>query len=311
MEFAVEERAPASSACPFCEGNESETPPEIWADRAPGKAPDGPGWRVRVVPNKFPALELGAASILTDAGEGMRQGGVGAHEVFIEGARHAERLTDLAPETTLALLTAIRARLRAHSLDRRLVHASVFKNVGPRAGASLSHGHSQLLAMPVVPPAVRQELDGAARAFANVGGCAYCEIARRERAGGARLVLATELHAAVAPFAPRFPFETWILPSRHVSAFEDANEAELEDLTRVLLTVLARVDGALGRPPFNLVLHGAPFRAGYLDSFHWHFEIYPRTVLTAGFEFGSGAFINAVLPETAARCLARGERFAL
>jgi UDPglucose--hexose-1-phosphate uridylyltransferase len=309
MEFAVEERAPLSTACPFCEGNEAETPPEVWADRAPGSAPNGPGWRVRVVPNKFPALDAAALDGAADAVLDRSGSGFGVHEVLIEGARHAERLTEVPFETARSLLTAVRARLRALGGDPRLAYAVVFKNVGPRAGASIAHGHSQIVATPFVPPAVRQELDAAARAFAQrsagitCGACAACGAVREALAGGARLVHAGERYAALAPFAPRFPFETWILPAAHASAFGDADDPDLDDLTRVVLAALARLDAVLGRPPLNLVLRTAPFRSGKLDSFDWRLEIYPRFVMTAGLEFGTGVFINAVLPEEAARVL--------
>lgn len=172
-DFAFEEREPATAHCPFCEGHEADTPPEIQADRANGSLPNKPGWRVRVVPNKYPALRI--EGDLDKEGEGLydRMNGIGAHEVFIEGPQHESSITALPHETFKSTVLAYRDRLRDLKKDRRLAYALVFKNVGARAGASLAHNHSQLIATPVVPIRVKQEIDGAHRFFEYRGRCIY------------------------------------------------------------------------------------------------------------------------------------------
>jgi UDPglucose--hexose-1-phosphate uridylyltransferase len=305
-DYAVEDRAPVVSNCPFCEGNESQTPPEIQADRSPGTAFNGPGWRTRVVPNKYPALRV--EGDLDKQGEGLydRMNGVGAHEVFIEGAAHATTVTALPHGTFLSTILAYRARLRDLKKDRRLAYALVFKNVGMRAGASLAHNHSQLIATPVVPIRVRQELEGAHKFFEYRGRCIYCDILWHEKHTKSRIVLETKEFFAIAPYAARFPFETWVLPARHISHFEDTTDAECEALADAMLTVLSRIERALESPPYNYVIHTSPFVDGPLDHYHWHVEIMPRVTMAAGFEWGSGFYINPVLPEEAARFLGGG-----
>ena len=308
MDFASDDKDLPVEHCPFCEGNESETPPEIHADRPQGTAANTPGWRLRVVPNKFPALRI--EGDLEKTGEGLydKAAGLGAHEVFIEGSQHWTTITAVSSDVVRSMLFAYRARMRDLKKDRRLVYGLLFKNVGMRAGASLAHNHSQLIATPVVPVIVQQEIDGARRFLEYRGRCIYCDILRQERSDGKRLVLETREFAAVSAYASRFPFETWILPTRHISHFEDTSDAELEALTDVLLSVLTKLERTLGAPPYNWVIHGAPFNEGPLDHYHWHMEIMPRVTMTAGFEWGSGFYINPVLPEEATRYLVGGNR---
>jgi UDPglucose--hexose-1-phosphate uridylyltransferase len=190
--------------------------------------------------------------------------------------------------------------------DPRFEYVIIFKNHGEAAGASLAHPHSQLIATPIVPSMVEEELQGALRHFRLKKRCIWCDIVHQERRGGGRVVLDRQGFVALAPFAPRFPFETWILPGDHRSSYEEIEEADLDALGRVVGEVLARMDRVLGTPPFNLILHSAPLRADSLDHFHWHLEIMPKLTRVAGFESGTGFFINPTPPEVAAEFL-RGE----
>jgi len=307
-DFATEKEEPLVASCPFCAGHEAQTPPEIYAVREPASAPNGPGWRVRVVPNKFPALRI--EGDLDKQGEGLydKMNGVGAHEVFVEGGEHATTITAIPGSIFRETVHAYRARLADLKNDRRLAYGLVFKNVGRRAGASIAHNHSQLIATPVVPITVRQEIAGARQFFEYRGRCIYCDILRQERASRARIVLETDAFAAVVPYAARFPFETWVVPTRHVSHFEDASAAELDAFAETVLVVLGRLERSLGSPPYNLAIHTAPFVDAPLDHYHWHLEIMPRVTETAGFEWGSGFYINPVLPEDAAKFLSNGTR---
>jgi UDPglucose--hexose-1-phosphate uridylyltransferase len=292
--------------CAFCPGHESATPDEVWALRPDGGPPNAPGWLVRVVPNKFPALRIEGE--LEPSGEGLydRMNGVGAHEVIIEAPEHGATLESLSVEHLAQVLRAYRDRILDLAKDARLDYVMVFKNHGEAAGASLEHTHSQLIAIPTVPIMVEEELAGGLQHFRIKKRCIWCDIVRQERRGGGRLVLEEGGHLALAPFAPRFPFETWVLPSAHRSSYEDTAAEELLPLAALLREVLGRMRRVLGNPAYNLMLHSAPLRNPPLDHFHWHIEIIPKLTSVAGFEWGTGFFINPTPPEEAARYL-RGE----
>ena len=296
----------AGTLCPFCPGEESRTPSELFAVRPRGTAPNTPGWTMRVVPNKFPALRIEGE--LEPSGEGLydRTTGVGAHEVIIETQDHAASLATLPPERVADVLGAYRERILDLRKDARLQYVMVFKNHGETAGASLEHSHSQLIATPIVPIMVEEELEGAERHFRLKKRCIWCDIIRQERRAEGRIILELDGFVALAPFAPRFPFETWILPATHRSSFEDTDPDELLALARLLGEILRRMGKVLGDPPYNFMLHSAPLRTSSLDHFHWHLEIIPKLTRVAGFEWGTGFFINPTPPEEAVRYL-RGE----
>jgi len=290
------------SACPFCPGKEAETPPEILADRTSG-APNGPGWTLRVVPNKFPALRVEEPLESSRDGIYERMAGVGAHEVIIESPDHEKDLSELEPAQVERIVRAYRARMLDLRKDVRLRYVLVFKNEGPRAGATLAHGHSQLIATPVVPQAVEDELQGGLEVHRRTGRCAYCEIVEQERRDHARLVLERGGFVAVSPFAARLPFETWILPCRHASSFEELADEEVGPLASVLRETLGRIRKALNRPHYNFAIHTAPCREPGLAHYHWHVEITPKRTPAAGFEWGSGFYVNSTSPEEAAEYL--------
>ncbi len=292
--------------CPFCPGEEARTPAELFAIRPRASAANAPGWTMRVVPNKFPALRIEGE--LEPSGEGLydRTTGVGAHEVIIETPDHAASLATLPSERVADVLGAYRERILDLRKDPRIQYVMVFKNHGEAAGASLEHAHSQLIATPIVPIMVEEELEGAERHFRIKKRCIWCDIIRQERRGDGRIILESDGFVALAPFAPRFPFETWILPSTHRSSFEDTDPTDLLALARLLGEILRRMGKVLGDPPYNFMLHSAPLRSPALDHFHWHLEIIPKLTRVAGFEWGTGFFINPTPPEEAVRYL-RGE----
>ncbi len=302
-DFAAEPVRPAGADCVFCAGREAKTPPEILAGRAPGGAPDTPGWGYRVVPNKFPALRIEGE--LDATGEGLydRMNGVGAHEVVIETPDHGTSLATMPAEAVAEVLLAFRERMLDLKKDPRFEYVLVFKNHGEAAGASLEHAHSQLIATPIIPVMVAEELAGAAHYFTLKERCVWCDIVRQERRDGRRRVLEANGFVALTPFAPRFPFETWVLPIRHRAAYEESDVDELRGLAVVLGEFLRRMNRVLGHPPFNFMLHTAPLRDGQPDSYHWHLEIIPKLTRVAGFEWGSGFFINPMPPEDAAAAL--------
>ena len=305
-DFVTEPVRPRASACAFCEGHEQQTPPEILAGRPPDGRPNGPGWTYRVVPNKFPALRIEGE--LEPSGEGLfdRMNGVGAHEVVIETPRHDASLAGLSVDAVADVLFAFRERMLDLKKDPRFAYVLVFKNHGEAAGASLEHPHSQLIATPIIPIMVSEELAASAQYYGLKERCVWCDMVRQERRAGVRMILEAQGFVAVAPFAPRFPFETWILPWRHRAAFEDSTEEELRGVAGILGEFLRRMNRVLGEPPFNFMLHTAPFREAQLESFHWHLEVIPKLTRVAGFEWGSGVFINPVPPEDAADALRAG-----
>lgn len=289
--------------CSFCEGRESETPPEIFARRPGGSGRDGPGWTVRVVPNKFPALTMEGGFDRRGGGACDLMNGFGAHEVIIETPRHVTNAGALGENEFEEMLRACRDRVLDLREDERLRYVLIFKNQGAEAGATMEHAHSQLIALPIVPRAVADELAGAGTYYKDKESCAYCDIVRREIGDGARLVSENRGFAVVCPFAPRFPFETWILPKRHSSCFEEATGPEYADLARALRETIIRLNRTLNDPPFNYVVHSMPLREIERGHYHWHVEVMPRLTGVAGFEWGTGFYINPTPPETAAGLL--------
>ena len=293
--------------CPFCEGNEVHTPIEILAYRDRTSPVNGPGWRVRVVPNKFPALQI--EGDLDKRGEGVydKMKGVGAHEVIIECPHHELNMAQLPEENIREVLWAYRDRLVDLKKDPRLVYGMVFKNVGGAAGASLEHSHSQLIVTPIVPITVEEEMAGAEEFFSYRGRCIFCDMMHQELGSEKRIILDSPHFLVFAPFASRFPFETWIVPKTHNSHYENIRKPEVDDLGGVLKTVLRKLEVALDRPAYNYVIHTSPFDVPSLGHYHWHLEIIPRTTRIAGFEWGTGFYINPVAPEKAAEYLRETE----
>jgi len=292
-----------SQLCPFCEGQEGMTPSEILAYRDRTSSSNGRGWRVRVVPNKFPALQIEGG--LDKRGDGIydRMAGIGAHEVIIECPQHEITMANLSEENIREVLWVYRDRLVDLKKDPRLVYGMVFKNVGAAAGASLEHTHSQLIVTPIVPINVWEEMTGALEFFNYRGRCIYCDMIHQELASNNRIVLDTPNFVSLAPFASRFPFETWILPKNHNSHYENIQKTEVDELGMVLKTILLKLEVALEKPAYNYIIHTSPFDTQALPHYHWHIEVIPRLTRVAGFEWGTGFYINPVPPEQAAAFL--------
>ncbi len=302
-DFAREKVVPQGGRfCPFCPGHESKTPPEVLAYRPNGTA-NGPGWTLRVVPNKFPALRVEGE--LQREGEGLydKMSGIGAHEVIIETPDHMATLSDVEEKRIEDLFWAFRDRVIDLKKDSRLRYTLFFKNHGESAGATLEHSHSQLIALPVVPKRVLEELDGAKKYFEYKERCVYCDIVRQEIAAGTRVVLDSDHFLVISPYAPRFPFETWVVPKLHHSHAETISPQVIQDLASVMRSTLRRIDKTLERPPFNFILHTAPLQDASIPHYHWHIEIIPKLTRVAGFEWGSGFYINPTPPEESAKFL--------
>ncbi len=302
-DFAEFEEKKSGGFCPFCYGNEDKTPPEIFAIRPDKSSRDKPGWTLRVVPNKYPALRVEGQ--LNRQGDGIydKMNGVGAHEVIIETPDHMKDLADLEIQTIHDVFGIFRDRIRDLKRDIRLKYVMVFKNHGMTAGASLEHTHSQLIATPIIPKTVVEEMEGAKVYFNYKERCIFCDIIRQELKDGVRVVFDEEYFIAIEPYAPRFPFETWILPKTHFSHYETISDEMLRHLAITMKDVLGRVNAALKTPPFNFVIHTSPMQDAPIESYHWHIEFMPKLTRVAGFEWGTGFHINPTSPEDAAQYL--------
>jgi len=220
--------------------------------------------------------------------------------VLVECPQHTEDPTQLSDEQTCDVFRAIRERMLAHRGDSRLEHVAVFKNVGAEAGASLGHTHSQLIATPIVPELIREELEAAEAYFARTGRCVFCDLVQEELADGSRVVARSANFAAVAAFAPRFAYEMWILPLAHEPRYESLSDSAALELARLVKRVLRALDTAQNAPAYNWFIHTTPLHAGEPRHYHWHLEILPRTARPAGLEWGHGCHITSVTPEDAA-----------
>ena len=276
------------------------TPHEVLAYRQNGSAPNTPGWELRVVPNKFPALQVEGA--LARARRDRSDERIGAHEVIIETPHHDARWRRCRSRRSSECCGRTR-RILDLKRDGRLRYILVFKNHGAAAGATLEHTHSQLIALPIVPDFLREELSGARRHFEVKERCVFCDVVHEDLRDGRRIIQENADIVALAPYAPRFAFETWLLPRRHGARFEEAPRHEYESLARMVKSVLQRMDRALETPPYNLIVHASPFSEETGDFYHWHVEIMPKLTRVAGFEWGTGFYLNPTSPEEAAQVL--------
>ena len=290
------------SSCPFCPGNEARTPPETL--RVRGAAAE---WSVRVVPNAFPVLaprgELARRELEPIY---LEMDGVGYHEVIIESPTHDATLWRMPNAAIESVLSAYRARFSVLRGDPRVQCIVIFKNHGERAGTSLTHPHSQLVATPVAPRQLRTKYDVAIAHYDATGRCLYCDLVEAERCAASRVVLETERFLVFEPFASQVPFETWIAPKRHQPSFHQITDGDLAALADVLRRTLGTLDAVLDDPDFNYVVRSAPVGDEGRPYYLWHIAIVPRLTTPAGFELGSGISVSTMLPEDSAARLRAG-----
>ncbi|RNC70656.1 MAG: galactose-1-phosphate uridylyltransferase [Desulfuromonadales bacterium] len=315
-DFLVEPEAAEMTSCPFCYGNEDKTPGEIYAVR-PSGAPNSPGWKVRVIPNKYPALRIEGE--LNSRANGLYDvmNGIGAHEIIIETPDHNRGLAEFTPAEIAEVLKAWRSRFLDLRRDARFRYMVLFKNQGVRAGATLSHSHSQLIAVPLIPPVAATELRVCREHFAAKERCICCDLIDFELRSGDRIVREFANYVVMAPYAACLPFELRLYPKRHAHDFALLSDGEMLDLAVALKDMLGRLRSVLKDPPFNFILHTAPPRHPRLGKpdywssieydYHWHIELVPRLTSIAGFEWGTGFFINPTSPEDAAAFLRGAE----
>ncbi|OGX15615.1 MAG: galactose-1-phosphate uridylyltransferase [Omnitrophica WOR_2 bacterium RBG_13_41_10] len=308
---AQAEQEPVEKPCPFCEGKEKETPPEIYAIRPRNNPANAPGWDLRVVPSIAPFLRI--EGDLDRRGDGLYDlmNGIGAHEIIIETNQHIANMADLSDEQIAKVIACYRDRVLDLEKDKRFKYVLIFKNYGWAAGSGrIKHTRSQIIATPVNPKRVKEELVGARHYYEYHERCVFCDLIRQELETKDRLILDIDGYIAISPFASRFPFEAWILPKKHSCDFTNLEMASRLDLARILRKTLAKLKKGLNDPPYNYVIHTAPFKrpkVGYWKSidhdYHWHIEIMPRLTRVAGFEWGTGFYICPLPPEDAAKFL--------
>jgi UDPglucose--hexose-1-phosphate uridylyltransferase len=309
----VPEVVPDPKFCPFCPGHEDKTPHEILALRGDGSAPNGPGWDVRVIPNKYPALAIEGSIERKGVGMYDRMHGIGAHEVVVESPHHHLHMADMEQGKLEGVLGVCRDRMRDLTRDPRFKYVLLFKNHGVSAGATLPHPHLQLIATPVTPRAISVELDSAREHYHVKERCLFCDVIEQELRDRERIVTQDDDFIVMTPYASRFPFELMVIPRRHNHSFIEEPRNVVSALARTLKDTMGRLKSVLNDPPFNFVFHSAPNtettvrRRAYWDTlpvdWHWHIEILPRLTRVAGFEWGSGFYINPTSPEEAAAFL--------
>lgn len=298
-DFKIRAHARKGGFCAFCNGNEYTTPPEIIAFRPDGSKPNSTGWTLRVVPNKFPVLHIGKQLNKTDEGIFEKMDGVGSEEIIIESPDHNLTLPTMPLKSVEDILRVFHLRISELKKDNRLEHVLIFKNEGEIAGSTLEHSHSQLIALPVIPILIQKEIHNARQYYRNKEQCVFCDIIRQETADRTRLISENESYISFAPFASSSPFETWILPKSHESSF--AANGNFSLLAQILQKTLRQIEKILNLPPYNMMIHTSPLRDELNKYYHWHIEIKPKLTRNAGFEWGSGLYINPVPPEKAAK----------
>ncbi|MCS7192515.1 MAG: galactose-1-phosphate uridylyltransferase [Armatimonadetes bacterium] len=288
--------------CPFCPGNEYMTPPETFAIRD-GTLPDASGWLVRVVPNKFPALIPNGRPRRSRSGLYLRMEGIGHHEVVIESPEHDKTLALLSQSQVEGVAKAYRSRYQALNANPANELVLIFRNQGEKAGTSLIHPHSQIVATPIVPVPIRRVLYEAERHYDAMGRCVFCDILEHELDCGERIVCENQHFVAFVPYAARVPFEVHILPRYHQASFGEFPDEQISDFAAILKLVLCKLYFGLKNPDYNFAIITAPHYSQGDPHFHWHLKILPRLTTTAGFEIGSGMYINVSLPEENAKFL--------
>ncbi|HER24241.1 MAG TPA: galactose-1-phosphate uridylyltransferase [Candidatus Atribacteria bacterium] len=311
LDYKIKTEEKRKSNCVFCEGNEDKTPPEIFSFREEGTSENTPGWKVRVVSNKYPALKMEDKKIVLKK-DGMlsKMDGLGVHEVIIETPHHDKNIDNLTIDQIVLILKTYRQRYLDLSKDKRIKYILIFKNYGIDGGASLEHPHSQLIGTPIIPQRIKEELAGAKEYFNFTRRCIFCDYITQELKSKERLIKEAEEYVVISPFAARFPFETWILPKYHHACYEKASNSHILGLARIMKEILSKINKKLNNPPYNFIIHTAPSQefsireCSDLDKkYHWHIEIIPRLNKIAGFEWGSGFYINTISPEEATKIL--------
>lgn len=292
--------------CFFCYGNEFTTPPEVLVYREKPGAPNTKGWVLRVVTNKFSAFNTDKDFCIEDDNPlKINCHARGKAEVVIESPHHSLN-TALFPQKQIELLLlAYKERYMAISKDSSIEYIALFKNNGNSAGASLSHPHSQIIATPVVPPVIQAEINGAETYYKENKRCVYCDMVENELKDGTRIICENDEFLAFAPYASKSPFESWVIPKFHSDSYHKLTQKQMESLSEIWKKLLYKIYVGLDNPPYNYFIHTSPVKEQTCNFYHWHMELIPKMTIMAGFELGTGMFINISIPEQSAEYLRR------
>jgi UDPglucose--hexose-1-phosphate uridylyltransferase len=289
--------------CPFCEGSEMLTPPEILSYRDQKTKANEKGWWIRVIPNKYPILKVEEPFVKKGEGLYDKITGVGAHEIIIETPKHVNDLFKLEDKQVEDILAVYRDRILDLKNDFRFEYIMIFKNKGSRAGASIEHSHSHLIALPIVPKRITEELAGALKYFDYKGRCVFCDVIDEEIRTNKRIIYENDDFIAFCPFASRSPFEISIIPKQHESNFCNIKKSQITSCAKALKIVLEKLCKATGGADYNLILHNSKMKETNFAYYHWHISIIPRITNISGFERGTGFYINPISPEISAEYL--------
>jgi len=294
-DFNVNYEEKKNNTCPFCPGNEEMTPPTLVEIK------DKKGnWLVRGFENKFAAVNTDLKSFEVPSLY-KAEYGYGVAEVIVESPEHDVTFGSLSLGQMQKVFMAIIERYKKIAQDDKIKYIQVFKNFGARGGASLEHGHWQIIAISFIPDVVEKEVTGTQEYIKKKGKCPYCEIVKYEKEEGKRIISENENFIVIAPYASQYPYECWIIPKEHQERFEELKEENVASLTKILKTLIVKYEREFNFPPYNIVVHTLPIYD--TRNYHWHFEIAPRLTVAAGFELGTGVYINPVPPELAASVL--------
>lgn len=287
-DFITPQFAKKEGPCPFCGGQENKTLPEVFALRDKDSKPNDTGWKVRVIPHRWPVLSINEKGI---------------HEIVVESPLHIVHIGDLKPERIVDVLKVYQLRIKKIYLHNFIKYVHIFKNQEEAACISMFHIHSQIIGMPVLPPDIEKELDIASNYTADKKSCLYCDTIKDELRKKERIVEETDNFVSIVPYAPRFPFETHIYPKKHIAAFEKHPFNEFLQLAHILKSSIMKICLLFDNPPLNYSIHTVPLHYKKKNCYHWHIEIYPHPNSLGGFEWGGGSFINPPMPEEAAMLL--------
>ncbi len=283
--------------CPFCVGNEDRTPPSLYTIDGEG------GWRLRVVPNKYAPLQPGLSPQREEVGRFLRAGGFGMAEVVVETPQHNLTIATMDHQTVRDIMKSYKVRYLELSQDERVNLITIFRNNGKKAGTSLEHPHSQIIATPIVPPHVRDQMTKCRVAYDTFGACVFCYVLKEELSQRIRVVIESDHFVSFCPFASRSPFEVRILPKRHSSSFGEITPEEIEDLAESLRVTLRKIYIGLGNPDYNYIIRSSRTETHQARHYHWYMVVIPKLTIPAGFEIGTGIYINTTLPEKCAEFL--------
>jgi UDPglucose--hexose-1-phosphate uridylyltransferase len=291
------------ASCPFCPGNESMTPPESLADREDTEA-NAPGWQVRVIPNKYPALDpRGEATWFNEVNFFNAVAGYGVHDVIIDHPRHDLTIATMPLADVERLFFIYRERYRQLEKNEHILLINIFRNYGRKAGASLEHPHSQVLGTPIIPTRIQHRLNMAKEYYQIHNKCITCDMVERTLQVKERVVLNTRRFVVFQPFASQSPFETWIVPKRHCCSFGEITNNECRELAEIMRDMLWRMYSSLGDPDYNYLIQASPTNTRYREKYHWYAQIIPRVTASVGFELSSGIYISTARPEETAEFL--------